>query len=265
MPISPWDIILKGWEPHLSVIIGSVLLAAAYLFAVGPLRRRKGWAHEVDRRQVISFLLGLLILLLALISPLDRLADEYLFSAHMAQHMLLIQVVPPLLLLGAPGWLIRPLIGLPGVARMARTLTRPVVAYLLFNAVFLIWHLPAFYDAALRNERVHIIQHLSFIITSLIAWWPVLGPLPEIGGISHPFKILYLFLQCLPITLLSALLVYSPKVLYSSYALAPRPFDISALADQQLGGLLMWVPGGLIYLLAISLVFLRWDQSEART
>lgn len=223
-----------------------------------------GWSDEIDRRQVILFLLGIAVILLALISPLDRLGDEYLFSAHMAQHMLLIQVMAPLLLLGTPGWLLRPLIARPAAARLARILTRPIAAYLLLNVVFLSWHLPALYDLALKDERIHIFQHLTFMVSSLIAWWPVLGPLPELISLSHPLKILYLFLQCLLITLLSALLVFSPKALYPYYEAAPRPFDISAHADQQLGGLLMWVPGSLLYLLAISILFFRWHQGEAQ-
>ncbi|HBY96887.1 MAG: cytochrome c oxidase assembly protein [Ardenticatenaceae bacterium] len=245
-----------SWEP--SILLGLELAVALYLVAVFPLRRRFGWAPGIERRQVVAFMIGLLTIFIALVSPLDFLADRYLFSAHMVQHLLLILVMPPLVLVGTPGWLLRPLLQRPALARVVRWLTYPVVAFGLFNVNFWLWHLPWLYQLSLESDQVHILMHLLFMATGVLSWWPVLGPLPELRLQSYPARMAYLFAQTLPNTGLSVLLIFSPAVLYPAYALAPRLWGISPLADQQLGGLAMWIPGSLIYLSALSMLFFRW-------
>jgi putative membrane protein len=247
-----------SWEP--SIVVGTALFAAAYLYGIGPLRRRHQWADRVEPWRVALFLLGLLVFLLALVSPLDVLSDEYLFSAHMVQHILMAVIVPPLLLMGTPGWLLRPFIQVPHVLRIARMLTFPVVAFLMFNLTFAFWHWPALYDLAIMDEHVHVIQHLSFAATAVLNWWPVLSPLPELPRLSYPLRVFYLFANCQPGVVLGALFVFSRDVLYEAYIDAPRILGLSAHADQQLGGLIMWIPGNAIYLLALSIVFLRWIE-----
>src|SRR6185503_10529686 len=122
------------WEP--SVLVGLALLAAGYLACIGPLRSRFGGSAPVPRVRVQMFLASVLLLFIALVSPLDTLSDRYLLSAHMVQHLLMTLVVPPLLLLGTPGWLLRPLLRPPFATPVGRALTNPVVAFLLFNATF---------------------------------------------------------------------------------------------------------------------------------
>ncbi|TAK35187.1 MAG: cytochrome c oxidase assembly protein [Chloroflexota bacterium] len=250
-----------SWEP--SIVVGTAVLVGAYLYGVGPLRRRYGWADRVDPWQVALFLLGNLILLLTLVSPLDVLSDDYLFSAHMVQHVLLVAIVPPLWLLGTPDWLLRPLLKPPFVLRLGRFLTHPYVAFIIFNLTFWLWHWPVLYDLALTSEPVHALQHLTFLITAVISWWPVLSPLPELPRLSPPMQVAYLFAICQPNVTLGALFVFSRGPLYQGYLDAPPLFGISPVMDQQIGGLIMWIPGNLIYLVALSIILLRWlHQSQ---
>lgn len=256
-------ILLTGWTFDASVIVGILALGGGYLYAIGPLRRRRPLGEAVPRGRVTAFFVGVAVLAFALLSPLDVLGDTYLFSAHMVQHMLLTMVFPPLLLVGTPGWLLRPLLRAPLVARVVRILTLPPVAFALFNGVFWIWHLPPLYDLTLRNSAVHIVEHTMFIGTAVLNWFPIFSPLPvELPRLPRPAQLLYLFLSCQPMVALGALLTFSSQVLYTPYLSAPRIFGISAMGDQQLGGLIMWIPGNFVYLLVMSVVFFLWIERQ---
>jgi len=249
-----------NWEP--SVIAGVALLTAAYLGAIGPLRRKLLHAPKVGLAKVVWFLLGMLVILFALVSPLDTLSDHYLFSAHMLQHLLLTLVAPPLLLLGVPAWFFQPIFRLPRLRRAAILFTNPLLAFILFNAVFLLWHVPAAYEAALNNERIHLIEHLSFIATAILFWWPILNPLTDLPRLPYAAQILYLFLAAVPTTILGALIIFAPSILYQTYAIAPRIYNISPMNDQQIAGIIMAMPAGMIYLGALSAVFFTWLSRE---
>ncbi len=249
-----------NWSP--SILVGVALLVGAYLCAIGPLRSRFKSSTPVNRAQAAWFLTGMAIILFALVSPLDEIADRYLFSAHMIQHILLALVAPPLLLIGTPGWLLRPALDYPAVARVTRVLTAPLVAFASFNAIFIIWHLPILYEAALENDTIHIFQHLLFMATGILNWWPILSPLPELPRLPPPAQLVYLFFEGMTSTVLSALIAFAPTVLYPTYTAAPPVFGIDALADQQVAGLVMWMPGGMIYLIALSIVFFTWLGNE---
>ncbi len=255
---------LSVWNLEPSILFGVALLIAAYLAAAGPFRTRFPSSTKVARARVFAFLLGAFILLFALISPLDEIGDRYLFSAHMTQHLLLTLVAPPLMLIGTPGWMLRPLLRDPVVLRAARALTNPLVAFALFNIDFIIWHLPPLYEATLQNNFIHIFEHLLFIGTAFLNWWPILSPLPELPRLPAPAQILYLFAQALPATILGAFIVFAPVPLYATYAAAPNIFGIDPMNDQQFSGLIMWMPGGMIYLLALSVVFFLWLDREER-
>ncbi|MCE2464069.1 MAG: cytochrome c oxidase assembly protein [Dehalococcoidia bacterium] len=262
MPESVVEFSWTAWHGHPSVVIGLLALTCAYLLGVGPLRQRYGWADRVEASQVTIFLTGILILFIALLSPIHELGDNYLFSAHMVQHLLLISVVCPLLLLGTPAWLLRPMLRHPRAMGVARTLTLPVVAFVLFNLVFAFWHLPVLYDLALRQQGIHILEHLMFLGAGLIMWWPVLSPLPELPRSPYLVQMLYLFLQPTVPSILGAIITFSEGTLYEWYAEAPRIWGISAHADQQIGGLIMWIPGGLAFLLTMMVIFLIWASKE---
>ncbi|HEV8305757.1 MAG TPA: cytochrome c oxidase assembly protein [Gemmatimonadales bacterium] len=245
MNIENWN----RWDLHPSVVIGLVLLGGLYAYLGG---------FRTARRHVASFLGALLVLFGALNGPLHNLSDTYLFSAHMAQHLVLTLLFPPLLLYGTPAWVVRPILKPGWVTAAARALTRPVPAAALFTAPIVLWHIPRFYEAALRHHNLHILQHLVFLATAVLMWWPILSPVPELPRLPYPGQMLYLFLLGIPMSVTGALITLSDGVLYPFYAAAPRVWDLSPVADQQIGGLLMWVPGGLVLWGAMTVVWFRW-------
>lgn len=251
-----------SWEP--SVTVGSLLLAGGYLACVGPWRRRFRQSSDVSHGRVAAFLVGVATLFLALGTPLDTLSDHYLFSVHMVQHLLLTFVMPPLLLLGTPGWLLRPLLRSPLVGRLARFWTRPLVAFLAFNLTLTFSHFPLIYNGALENEHLHIAMHLAYMVTAVITWWPILSPLPELPRLPYPLQMLYLFLQTIPGALVGSLISLSNGVLYPTYLTAPRIWSLTPLEDQQLGGLIMWLGVSTYYFVLITVIFFIWANREEK-
>jgi putative membrane protein len=248
---------------HPSILVGCVLFAGLYLWAVGPLRRRYGWADSIPRAKVAWFMGGVAVMFVSLNGPIHDLGDNYLFSAHMIQHLLITLVMPPMLLAGTPAWLYRPVLKHRPVWVTARVLTTPLVAFALYNVVLAGWHLPNFYMWALQDHNVHIVQHLMFMAAAVICWWPAVNPVPELTRLQPPIRLLYLFALGIPMSVISALITLSSEVLYPWYTDAPRIFEgLSALDDQQLGGLIMWVPGMMVYWLAITVLFFKWSRSE---
>ncbi len=258
MPIAQ----MWAWKP--SILIGVVVFIGLYLAAIGPLRRRFESSTSVKRSQVVWFSLGSLTILLALISPLDELGDNYFFSAHMLQHALLVFVAPPMLMAGTPAWLVDALIRRRAIQPLARIVTHPVAAYLLFNLVFAGWHFPALYEAALENENIHIFEHLCFLVTAVLNWWPVLSPSRLLPRLPPLVQILYLFLDSIPCTVLGVVIVFQPGILYPTYAAAPALLGVSPLLDQQIAGLIMAMPAAMSYLVVISIVFFSWVNNEER-
>jgi putative membrane protein len=256
-PLVPYE---WAWSLHPTVFLGTGLLGALYLWGIGPLRRRRALGPPVPARQVASFLAGLGVILLALNGPMHDLSDYYLFSAHMLQHLLLTLLLPPLLIAGTPGWLLSPLLRHSAALRLARGLTRPVVAAALYTATIAVWHLAPYYDLMMRSHDVHIVTHLMFMVTATIMWWPVMSPVPELPRLSPGPGMLYLFLVGIPMQLVAALITLSDTVLYPWYSAAPRTFGLTPLDDQALGGLLMWVPGNLWMFLAIGVLFFQWAK-----
>ncbi len=254
------------WHWHTDLYSGLLLFAGLYLLYVGPLRGRLVWADVVKptRWQVISFLTAVGVMLFSLAGPIHELSDNYLFSAHMVQHSLITLVVPPLLLVGTPGWLLRPLVSNGFVLKVGRFLTKPLVAFLTFNIILNLWHFPIFYEGALRQHPVHILEHLLFMSAAVIAWWPVLSPLPELPRISYPAQILYLVALSISQTPLFAALTFSNDVMYSFYETTPRIWGISPLADQQMGGIIMKVSWLSVFLPAICILFLKWFYRQER-
>jgi len=247
----PW----QRWDLHPSVVIGLVVLGGLYVYLGG---------LAASRRRIISFVAALLVLFVALDGPLHDLSDGYLFSAHMAQHLVLILVFPPLLLYGTPPGVIRPLLRRRAALRFGAWVTRPLPAAVIFSTPMALWHYPQFYEAALRHHPLHIVQHLVFLATAVLMWWPILSPVPELPRAGYPAQLLYLFLLGLPMSLVGALITLAQSVLYPFYLTAPRLWDLSPVADQQLGGLLMWVVGALALWAAATVVWFRWSAREER-
>jgi cytochrome c oxidase assembly factor CtaG len=253
---SAWD-----WEP--SVVAGCAALAAGYLALV------RGSAPA----RTFSFLSGVLLLLLDLVSPVDTLGDQYLFSAHVFQHFLLALVIPALWLMGIPRRIGEAALRQPLISRVERVLARPLAAWPVGVGAMIVWHVPALFNAALASQALHILQHLSFLVTGAIFWWPILHPIEErrlaaLGGIA------YLFSACVACSLLGALLAIARPGLYPVYLNPVDRFGILALVrdgwgldpknDQQLGGMLMWVPGCFVYLSGIMLTAVRWYATSER-
>jgi putative membrane protein len=241
---------------------GLLFLAGAYLLGIGPLRQRFRLGPPVSWRQIACYLSGVFCLLVALEGPIHELSDNYLFSAHMIQHMLLIYAAPPLMLLGMPGWLLRPLLRPPGVMRIARIVTHPAAALACFNIVFSLYHIPQYYNAVVMDHRLHIAAHLVFIVLALQTWWPILSPLPELPRLNYPLQMLYVFGQTFSGFLVGSFITNSQTVLYPFYSDAPRVWSLTPQQDQQLGGLIMWVFGGFYLLLVYSVIFFAWARAE---
>ena len=249
---------------HPSTIIGAALFLFVYFMGIGPWRMKYNWGKVPPLYQPVCFVAGVVVLLLSLNGPLHDLGDNYLFSAHMVQHLLLTLIMPPLLLAGTPDWLLRALIRNTVGFSIARILTHPLIAFGLYNLVLVGWHFPIFYNWALENHNVHIVQHLMFITTATIMWMPVADPLPELRRMHGPVRMLYLFILSVPMAVLSALITLSEHVLYGWYSNAPRVFNLNPADDQQLGGVIMWVPGALVFWVAISIIFYNWATRENR-
>jgi len=241
-------VIPAGFTVHPEVAATVALVAGAYLLG----RRR----DEAPPWRVASFLGALAVVFLALNGPVHDLAERALSSAHMLQHLLLTLAVPPLLLVGLPERLARPL-----AARTLRWATRPLPALATFSAILAAWHAPALYEWALRDHRVHIAQHLTLMGAGVLLWWPVLSPLPG-QRLAPPGRLLYLFLAGIPMVPVAAFLTLSEEVLYQFYGQAPVSWGLSPLADQRLGGLLMWVGGPLAFLTAMTVIYFQWVSHE---
>ena len=241
------------WSIHPSTVIGIAALGAIYLWAANRLQR------QPSRAQKIYFFSGLLVMFASLNGPIHDLSDDYLFSAHMVQHLLLTLAMPPLLLAGVPGWMLRPVLTNRFIAPPARLFTRAPIAFVVFNLVIAAWHLPPLYNAAMANHNIHIAEHLMFMVAAVLMWWPLLSQVPEFPRLAYPGQLLYSFLMSIPMSIVAVYIAMSDHVLYPAYAAAPRVLPISPLEDQLLGALIMWIPGGIIFYIIMTVVFFKWN------
>jgi putative membrane protein len=261
-----------NYEP---VTTGSLVLAAlVYVAGVRALWQRAGRGRGVRGWEAAAFAAGLLVLHAALLSPLAWLS-EVLFSAHMTQHEMLMLVAAPLLVLGRP--LIAVLWAVPGSWREAwvragsrrgivtawRAATAPLAVFLLHGAALWVWHVPRFYEAALGHEGIHALQHISFLVTAALFWWGMVHG--RYGRTGYGVAVVYVFLTAIHSSVLGALMTIAPGVWYSTYAIAAEAWRFDALADQQVAGLLMWVPSGVLFIVFGLALFAAWlGESEKR-
>jgi putative membrane protein len=275
VPLAPLSLLHIGasisWTNftiHWSTVIGLAVLSALYEWRIhSGVGTRDSELDSRNESRVPNpefrrwyFHGGLAVIFFSLNGWLHDLSDWYLFSAHMVQHLLLTLLVPPLLIAGTPGWMLRPALAYRPVAALARWVTGPKVAFAAFQLVLAGWHIPAMYNTAMANHNVHIAQHLMFMVAAVLLWWPILSPLPELPRLSYPMQMLYLFLTTIPMSVVAVYITYSTNLLYPAYAAAPRIFGILPLEDQLIGGLIMWIPGGLVFYAVITVIFFRWQR-----
>jgi putative membrane protein len=237
------------------------MILAALLYMRGWFHLRSSPSNIIRHWQVGSFLLGLFLIWVALGSPLAAF-DEQLLTVHMVQHLLLMTVAPPLILLGSP--FVPLLHGLPRrfvqgalgtmfrwslLQRVGRIISQPTFCWLSAAAALVGWHIPAIFTVALHSEGWHVVEHASFLGTGFLFWWPVIQPWPSVAVWPRWSILLYLFLATVPCDILSAFLAFCDRVVYPDYLSVPRQFGISALADQQCAGALMWTCVTFVYLM----------------
>lgn len=258
---------LPPFHVHLDVLVLVAVLEGGYLWALARLRPPGLGSGEpaASRRQVAWYTVGVATLLVAAAWPVHDLGEQYLLSAHMVQHLIISLLVPPMLLLGVPAWLLRRVVALAPLRWVTRHLTRPFVALVLFNFVIVITHWPVLVDLMLRHHSLHLAGHAVLFGSATLMWWPVVDPLPETPGLSHPGKMLYLFLQSIVPTVPASFLTFGSAPLYRFYAEAPRIWGLSVMTDQTIAGLVMKLVGGLILWVVIAVVFFRWYGEEQQT
>ena len=247
------DLTAWRWSIHPSTVIGIAALGAIYIWGASRLHR------EPSRTQKIYFFSGLLVMFASLNGPIHDLSDDYLFSAHMVQHLLLTLLMPPLLLAGVPGFMLKGPLSHRFVRPAARFVTRAPIAFVVFNLVIAAWHLPPLYNAAMANHNIHIVEHLMFMVAAVLMWWPLLSQVPELPRLAYPGQMLYAFLMSIPMSIIAVYIAMSDHVLYPAYAAAPRVLSLSPLEDQLLGALIMWIPGGIIFYIIMTVVFFKWN------
>jgi putative membrane protein len=249
--VDPW-----AWHAHPDV--WAVLLGVVVAYGFGINR------YPATRRQVGWFASGMMALVVGAGWPVHDIAERYLLSVHMLQHLLFTLVAPPLLLLGLPAPLLHRLLRPRFVGWAFTRLTRPLIAAVVFNTVIVISHWPALVDLSLRVEAVHFVVHLVLFSTAVLMWFPVLNRLPEYPSLGDPARMLYLFLQSVVPTVPASFLTFGDSPMYDTYAKAPRPFDLSAVSDQQMAGAVMKVIGGFLLWGIIVTIFFRWYRRTER-
>jgi putative membrane protein len=257
----------ESWTPP--VLLTLLLFLAAFFYLRGWLQLRSASVNVILAWRAGSFLLGLLLIWIALGSPLAAF-DEELLTVHMIQHLLLMTLAPLLILLGAPVMpilhglpqhfvtaVLRPLFRWPSVQYVGRVFLQPVFCWIASVAILVGWHIPAAFTLGLQSEGWHVVEHACFLGTGVLFWWPVVQPWPSSTVWPRWSIVLYLFLATLPCDILSGFLVFSERVAYPVYLSTSRQFSFSVLEDQQCAGALMWTCVTIIYLVAAAVLTVR--------
>lgn len=247
-----------AWQPYAGVWILVGGLALAYWLEwrrLGPDGREGG--------EPPSFALGLFLLWVSLDWPLAALGATYLATAHMVQYTLIAMAAAPLMLRGIPDGALRRAVDAGAAGRLLETATRPVVAFLLFNLVLVGTHWPVVLDTLMASQLGSFVLDALWLVSGALFWWPIVSPVPARPGFREVWKLAYLFLNTIPATIVGLMLVYAEYPAYATYELAPPVFGVSALADQQVAGLVMKFGGGLILWSVMGVIFFRWYREES--
>lgn len=275
---------LRSWEWRLEVLIPLVVAGVVYFWGwrrlrlkgrqpgARPSRLANGW-------RLAAYWVGLILIGLALLSPIDVLAGQ-LFFMHMIQHLLLVMIAPPLLMLANPmpfllwglptrlrrraGQLLSNVLHRKSASRKyMRTLTSPGLSWMLFIVFLIGWHDPSLYNAALRSDLLHDVEHLTFFGSAMLFWWHVVGAGPTIHKrFTRAARVMYVIAAIPPNMLTGIVIAFAGQVIYTYYLSVPRLWDIDALGDQTIGGVIMWIPGSMMYIIAVLILTARWLQGE---
>lgn len=251
------------WHIHPDVLVMVAALAGLYAYGARWAGDKLSPRVRPTRLQTLSYGSGVLVLYLGAGTPLHDIGERYLFSAHMVQHMLFSLIAPPLLLLGIPDWMLRPLIQRERVRRVAAAITQALPAFFFFNMFLLFSHLPPVMDFVLRHHSAHLFAHVALVTTALLMWWPVFSPLPELPRVPEFPRIIYLFVQSLVPAVIASFLAFATDQIYPFYASAPRRlWNISVMQDQMFAGLIMKLAGALVIWFFMAVIFFRWFNEE---
>lgn len=258
---TPWT---WEWQAYPGVWLFLLAVGGGYAWALRRLAPRRLASDEtpVTRREVALFTTGVGLLWLVADWPVGALAAGYLLSLKTLQYIVFTLVVPPLMLLGTPRWLLRRLIRGRLAFRTARLLTRPLLPFLFVNVVLVVTHLPTVADAAAATQASAFTVDVLWLASGFVMWWPALGRLPELKPMRYPARIGYLLLYVFVPTVPASFFTFSDYPIYSTYELAPRVAEISAVTDQRVAGLMMKTLGGFILFGTMSVMFFRWHARE---
>jgi putative membrane protein len=251
--VDPWR-----YQLHLEVWLLIAFLVGSYIYVVRVLGPRAVPAGEpiITRRQLVCFITGILIMFLSTDWPMHDIAEEYLYSVHMFQHMSLTYFMPPLVVLATPEWFVRVLVGNGRAYRALRFFTFPVRAGLLFNLGVVISHIPGVVNASVSNGPLHYFVHVLLVLTSILMWMPVCGPLKELQMAPMP-KMIYLFLNSVVATIPAGWLTFAEGVVYKHYNIPTRVWGVSVSNDQQIAGAIMKLGGSIFLWTIIVAMFFR--------
>jgi putative membrane protein len=256
------------FRSHPEVWLLVAFLIGAYVYAIrviGPRLVRPG-QPVVRWRQIACFVAGIALLWAASDWPIHDVGENNLYSVHMLQHMILAYFAPPLLLMATPEWFLRLLLGTGRFYAVFRWFTKPVVAAVIFNVGVMVIHIPALVNAAVTNGPLHYSLHVMTVLTALLMWMPVCGPLPEVR-LQPAGKMIYLFAQSIIPTVPAAWLTFADGVVYTSYDHLPRVFGLTVTDDQQIAGVLMKVGGSIFLWSIVTVLFFNrfmknWSQEN---
>ena len=251
--IDPWR-----FQLHLEVWLLVIFLVASYVYVVRVLGPKAVPAGErvVTRRELSCFIAGILMLWLATDWPMHDIAEEYLYSVHMFQHMALTYFMPPLVVLATPEWFVRILVGKGRAYRALRFMAFPVRAGLLFNIGVMVSHIPGVVNASVSNGPLHYFVHMLLVMTSILMWLPVIGPFKEFQ-MKPMGKMIYLFLNSVVATIPAGWLTFAEGVVYKSYNIPERVWGMSVSNDQQIAGAMMKLGGSIFLWTIIVAMFFR--------